>query len=185
MNNDLEKVLVKIQYLSETIETFRNYLKEEKVKRTVVLQDRIELSASITEISLKDNHIDLIKNYKSVEPIKVSIVIGELSQVIINIINNAKDALIEKKVKEPWINISLETTDKTAIVTIEDNAGGIPEHVMPKIFDQYFTTKDESIGTGLGLHMSYKIIADSLDGKLYVKNSQNGAKFFIELPIVS
>jgi signal transduction histidine kinase len=185
MNNDLEKVLVKIQYLSETIETFRNYLKEEKVKRTVVLQDRIELSASITEISLKDNHIDLIKNYKSVEPIKVSIVIGELSQVIINIINNAKDALIEKKVKEPWINISLETTDKTAIVTIEDNAGGIPEHVMPKIFDQYFTTKDESIGTGLGLHMSYKIITDSLDGKLYVKNSQNGAKFFIELPIAS
>jgi signal transduction histidine kinase len=185
LSDDLEKILIKVQYLSETIDTFRNYLKEEKIKRNVILQERIDLSVSITEISLKDNHINLFRNYKDVEPIKVQIVIGELSQVIINIINNAKDALVEKNIKEPWIDITLSTNEKNVIIAIEDNAGGIPDNIMPKIFDQYFTTKDEAIGTGLGLHMSYKIITDSLDGKLYAKNTQNGAKFFIELPIAS
>ena len=77
----------------------------------------------------------------------------------------------------------LKEQDNKAIITIEDNAGGIPEDVLPKIFEPYFTTKHKSHGTGLGLHMSYKIISQSLNGRLYAKNSDNGAKFFIELPL--
>ncbi len=68
------------------------------------------------------------------------------------------------------------------MIVIEDNAGGIPEDVLPKIFDPYFTTKHQSQGTGLGLHMSYRIITESLKGNLYAQNSEFGAKFIIELP---
>lgn len=72
---------------------------------------------------------------------------------------------------------------KTAVITIEDNAGGVPKNILPKIFEPYFTTKHESQGTGLGLHMSYKIINESIEGNLFVKNTQNGALFTIEITI--
>ena len=73
--------------------------------------------------------------------------------------------------------------NNNAIITIEDNGGGIPEDIISKIYDPYFTTKHQSQGTGLGLHMSYKIITESMNGKLYVKNTDVGAKFYIELPL--
>lgn len=88
----------------------------------------------------------------------------------------------EKELTEPWIKINLEKKDTFVLITIEDNAGGIPIDILPKIFDPYFTTKHKSIGTGLGLHMSRNIIHNSLKGKMYAKNSENGAQFFIELP---
>ena len=110
-------------------------------------------------------------------------VTGELEQVIINIINNSKDILLEKEVENPWVKLELIEEKDKVIITIEDNGGGIPESVLPKIFNPYFTTKHQSQGTGLGLHMSYKIITESLNGKLYVKNAKEGAKFFIELPL--
>ena len=97
--------------------------------------------------------------------------VGELSQVIINILNNAKDILGEKNIKEPWIKIDLEQIDNFAMITIEDNGGGIPYDILPKIFEPYFTTKHQSQGTGLGLNMCYKIIHESLDGKIYAKNT--------------
>jgi len=69
------------------------------------------------------------------------------------------------------------------MITIEDNAGGVPENIISKIFEPYFTTKHQTQGTGLGLHMSYKIITESFNGRFYVENTKNGAKFFIEIPI--
>jgi signal transduction histidine kinase len=76
------------------------------------------------------------------------------------------------------INIS---SDKLAIITIEDNGGGIKEEILHKVFDPYFTTKHKSQGTGIGLYMSYDIIVNHMGGKLYATNTQQGAKFFIEL----
>ena len=71
-----------------------------------------------------------------------------------------------------------------AVITIEDNGGGIPEAIISKIFNQYFSTKEQSIGTGLGLHMSKRIVIESLKGDIYVKNSEYGAIFFIEIPLL-
>ncbi len=186
LNTKLDIIETNIEYLSTTIDTFQDFIKEKKELKEVILQERIDLTLDILKESLKNNYIEIKNNLDYNNPVKINIVIGELSQVITNIINNAKDALVENNIDNPWIKISLiqknTNLNKMAIIIIEDNGGGIPDKVLPKIFNPYFTTKHKSIGTGLGLYMSYKIVTQSLKGKLYVKNSKYGAKFFIELP---
>ncbi len=179
-----DKIVDQTKYLSETIDVFRDFIKEEKTFQEVVLQDRIDKALNIVNSSLKSSQIDLQNNIDYNNPIKINLVVGELTQVLINIFNNAKDAILENSVEKPWIKLELKKEKGIALITIEDNAGGIPEHVLPKIFEPYFTTKHQSQGTGLGLHMSYKIIVESLHGKMYAKNTNNGAKFFIEIPTI-
>ena len=185
--DDIPKYMQEIedytQYLSQTIDTFRNFIKDSKELQEVVLQEYIDNTLYIIDSTIKANNIELIKEIDYLKSININMILGELSQVIINIINNAKDILFERDIEHPWIKLELKKQGNKAIITIEDNAGGIPEDVLPKIFEPYFTTKHKSHGTGLGLHMSYKIISQSLNGKLYAKNTDNGAKFFIELPL--
>jgi len=171
------------QFLSNTIDTFRDYIKEKKELKEVVLQDRINYAINIIESTIKNSHIKLINNVNNIEPIKITLVVGELSQVIINLFNNAKDALLQNNIDNKVIKIDLVKKDNKAIITIEDNGGGIPNNIISKIFDPYFTTKHKSQGTGLGLHMSRDIIEQQLNGKLYAKNSNDGAVFTIEIPL--
>jgi signal transduction histidine kinase len=171
-----------VQYLSKTIDTFTNYIKEKKEFKEVILQDRINSTIHIIETNLLNNHVKLINNVNELEDIKIKLVLGELSQVIINICNNAKDILSTQVKKDKWVRIDLKKTENRVQILIEDNGGGIPDDVMPSIFDPYFTTKHQSQGTGLGLHMSKEIIEKSLNGKLEAKNTNNGALFIIELP---
>jgi len=186
INDKMDSIVDKANYLSTTINTFRDFINDDKTKKDVVIQDEILQSISIIKSTLNDCHIDLKDNIDTDKKAVLHIVSGELSQTIINIINNARDALLDKKVENGWIKIDLlQDDDSKVTITIEDNGGGIPDDVMPKIFDPYFTTKHKSQGTGLGLHMSYKIITESLGGKLYVQNTQYGAKFFIELSLLS
>ena len=181
----MDAIVRSTKYLSQTIDTFRDFIKEKKELKEVIVQERIDYTLKILSASLENNYIKLIKNINYNDPIKVDIIVGELSQVLINIINNAKDILKEKQKDNSWIKLELKKEKSKAILTIEDNGGGIPKDILPKIFDPYFTTKHESQGTGLGLYMSYNIICKSLKGKLYAKNTQDGAKFFIELPLKS
>ena len=106
--------------------------------------------------------------------------VGEISQVITNILNNAKDALVENNIEDKNIIITTISTKDADILTIEDNAGGIPKEVLPKIFEPYFTTKFRSDGTGIGLHMCYNII-NSINGSIIATNTNTniGAKFTI------
>ena len=172
------------QYLSKTIDTFRNYIKEEKELRTIILQDRINMTLDIVKDSLSNNHIKLINNIDNIKPIEITMIIGELSQVIINILNNSKDILMQKDIKDKWVKIDLVKQDNEVSVIIEDNGGGIPKDILSKIFDPYFTTKHKSQGTGLGLYMSKEIIEKSLNGQLSAKNSKNGAVFTIGLALI-
>jgi signal transduction histidine kinase len=171
------------QYLSETIDTFRDFIKEKKEFKSVILQERIQLAIGLEKASLQNNHIELIDEIDYDTPLRINIVMGELTQVIMNVINNAKDVLIEKKISQPWIKIEIYKKDDTAVIAIEDNGGGIQEDIISKIFEPYFTTKHKSKGTGLGLHMSYRIVNESLKGNLYATNTPNGAKFTIQIPI--
>jgi C4-dicarboxylate-specific signal transduction histidine kinase len=179
---NMENINDNAQYLSNTIDTFRDFIKDKKEVKEVVLQKSIHSALTIIETSLKNNNIQLNTQINNDKEIKMIMPSGELSQVIINIVNNAKDILIEKKVEQPWIELNLFEENNKVIISIEDNGGGVPESIIEKIFEPYFTTKHQSQGTGLGLHMSYRIVTESLDGELYVQNTQNGAKFYIVLP---
>ena len=179
----LDTILAKSKFLSETINTFMNFMDEDKELKDVVLQDRIDDAIEIVKSSYDDNAIEIINNINYDDSIIANMVPGELPQVIINILNNSKDILEITNPKEKWIKIDLVKIDNSVQITIEDNGGGIPEDIISKIFEPYFTTKHQSQGTGMGLNICYKIITESLNGKLYVKNTPNGAKFFIEFPL--
>ncbi|RLA84358.1 MAG: hypothetical protein DRG78_01710 [Epsilonproteobacteria bacterium] len=172
------------QFLSETIDTFRDFIKEKKELKMVKIQNRLDNILNILSTSLENNHIKFINNIDYETTMNVEIVLGELSQVIINIFNNSKDALVERKIDKPYIKITTIKENNFVNIIIHDNAKGIPEDILPKIFDPYFTTKHQSQGTGLGLHMSYKIITQSLKGKISAKNENDGATFTIQLPLV-
>lgn len=171
------------QYLSKTIDTFRDFLSESKEIREVDISERVESSLNIVSAALHNHQIKLIKNFNPNTHFKMKMVADELPQVIINIINNAKDILVEKKIDKAWISINIVKKNNNISIIIEDNGGGVPEKILPKIFEPYFTTKHKSNGTGLGLHMSYRIIVESLKGNIYCENTLCGAKFTIELPL--
>ena len=171
------------QHLSETIDIFRNYIQDNHIFTDVIVQDEIKTTLNLLKSVIKDNNIKLIDNIDYDSKLQFKLISGELSQVIINIINNAKDILIQRGIKNKKIIISLKTIKNKCIISIEDNAGGIEEHIIGKIFEPYFTTKNNKFGTGIGLYMSYDIITKHLKGDLYVKNTKIGAKFFIEVPM--
>lgn len=178
-----ETIYNQTKYLSNTIDTFRKFIKNEKETKDIVLQEEIIQAKSIISSVLKNEHIKLMDNIDYEHPLTVHMTTGELPQVLINIINNAKDIILEKNIQNGRIKLDLQKQEDKITVTVEDNGGGIPQEVLPHIFEPYFTTKHKSRGTGLGLHMSYKIITESLNGKIYAKNTQQGAKFFIELAL--
>ncbi|MEA3498295.1 MAG: PAS domain S-box protein [Campylobacterota bacterium] len=185
---NMKMILDTTEYLSNIINTFRDFLTEKKERKEVILQDRIDIALNIIAPVLKDSGINIYNNIDYENKIKITFVVGVLSEVIIHIINNAKDILIQRDIKYPWIKIELKELQGSVLITIEDNGGGVEEDIISKIFDPYFTTKHKSQGRGLGLHLSYKTVTESLKGKLYVKNSKDdknytGAKFFIELPL--
>jgi hypothetical protein len=183
LSDDMSSILKQSQYLSETIDTFRDYIKEDYVLNDIEIHEELDKTIKLIEVVLKDNNINLFNNIDYKKPIHLKLISGELSQVIINIFNNAKDALILNKVEEKNIYIDLIIDNEYCIITIEDNAGGIPLHILPKIFEPYFTTKHKNNGTGIGLYMSYDIITKHFAGDLYAKNTKRGAKFYIKLPI--
>lgn len=180
-SNYCTKIVENTQFLSQTIDTFSNFISEEKEFKNVILQERIQKILYIQSATLNHHHISLIDAIDYSKPISLNLFIRELDQVLMSIINNSKDALMKNHIKNPWIKIGLENDEEKIIITIEDNAGGIDDTILPHIFEPYFTTKHQSQGTGLGLYISYKIVVESLGGKLYAKNSEFGAKFFIEL----
>ena len=170
------------QYLSKTIDTFKNFIKEDKIVKEHPIETEISQAIDIIKITLKNKYIKLKDNIDYDKKTIIKIVTNELSQAIINIINNSKDIIIERDIPEGWIEINLIKRTNKLIITIEDNGKGIPSNILPRIFEPYFTTKHKSKGTGLGLHISYKIITESLKGNIYVNNTVNGAKFYIEIP---
>jgi two-component system sensor histidine kinase EvgS len=179
----LDSIVLNSEHLSSTIDIFRNFIKEKVELKEVIIQDRINNALAIIETRINNEHITLINKIDYTAPIKAIIIVGELSQVIINIINNAIDILIKKNNPKKTIELDLEKEDDKILITIEDNGGGISADTMSHIFEPYFTTKHKSVGTGIGLYMSYDIIVNHMKGKLYAKNSEQGAKFIIELPI--
>jgi len=169
-------------HLSQTIDDFRSMASDDKLKSDFLLIDVLEEAYPIIESEYKKNHIEYSVNIEGEYVCNFFGYKRELLQVIINILNNAKDILIEKKIQNPKVTLGLSRDDKNVYLNIHDNAGGVPKSIVEKIFDPYFTTKHESIGTGIGLFMSKKIISEHFNGSLSVKNEDDGATFCISLP---
>ncbi|WP_190271956.1 sensor histidine kinase [Arcobacter nitrofigilis] len=168
-------------YLSKTIDDFRNFFKEDKEKEYFNIKQKVEDSLRLVKDTFEFHFIKVEKNYTTDK--KAYGISNEYSQALLNILSNAKDAVILNKIKEPKIKIYSFEKDNYVCLRIEDNAGGIKNNVIKKIFDPYFTTKHKSQGTGIGLYMSKVIIEQNMHGKLEVENSKEGAVFTISLPI--
>ena len=168
------------QYLSGTINDFRNFFKPNKDKQPAVLADVMDQSINIIGKSLAYKSIQVNTDYH--QKMEILTFPNELMQVFLNILKNAQDVLLERKIKIPTINIQISEENETQVVEISDNAGGIPEELLPKVFEPYFSTKDEKTGTGLGLYMSQLIIEKHCYGNLSVTNLEKGACFKITMP---
>lgn len=174
VNTFVEKNIKTINFMSRTIDDFRNFFRIDKVKKEFNLKEAIEEVLSIQGAQLKNHNIEVQLEGES---FFYNGFRSEFQQVIINIISNAKDAFIQNEIKNPKIKIILKDMN----VLIQDNAGGILKSVLDRIFEPYFTTKQQGEGTGMGLYMSKMIIEDNMHGHILATNNADGALITIKL----
>jgi len=172
-----------IQQMSQTITDFTNFFSPEKSSQQFHLKNIIDQSLSLLRPILDLEDIIIHLNMQCKKDIILDGYPNELGQMLINIINNAKDVLIERDIENRNIWISAKEVDNNIYIFIEDSAGGIGSDIIDKIFDPYFSTKAKN-GTGLGLYMSKMIIEEHMNGTLKVYNGNRGAIFKITLPIL-
>ena len=191
-NNDfeiksLETINENAQYLSNTIDDFRDFFKKSKTKNLVNLNNLFSKTLKLILSRLKNKSIIIINNSNDIE---FETYESEMIQVVINIINNAIDAF-ENKDYDKFIFIETKKTENQITIKIKDNAGGIDKNILNRIFEPYFTTKESKQGTGIGLYMCNEIIVKHLNGKIfatnesfeYENNQYKGSLFTIELPL--
>ncbi len=166
-----------LQFLSKTIDDFKTFYTPSKQKEDFLVKDAIENSITILSADLKQKDINLELKFKTYENIKVHGIKNELSQVVLALISNASDAL--HNIEKPWIKIEIDASSAESIIKISDNAKGIKDKNIEKIFEPYFSTKES--GTGIGLYLVKMIIEKSLEGRIEVKNQTEGAEFTLYL----
>jgi signal transduction histidine kinase len=185
----LNYIIDTANYLSNTIDDFRYYFSPERSENLFKSKDLIDKALNIVKISFNTNEIKIIKEIEDCEVLTFE---NELLQVIINILNNAEDELIKKdKNFEKYIFIKLFKEKNNLKISIKDNANGINEEIIDRIFEPYFTTKHKSKGTGIGLYMCEEIIKKHMKGTISVSNERYiynnkeyiGAMFEINIPL--
>jgi len=180
LDSNVAKAKKVIFHMSQTIDDFRNFFRPDKQKVSFKVNDILAKTVSLVDGSFSEHQIKI--EISAHEDISIHGYPNEYSQVILNILNNARDAYAERKADEPRVVlINLFRGDDRAVLTITDNAGGIAEEILAKIFDPYFSTKGPDKGTGVGLFISKNIIEKNMDGSLSVCNSGKGAEFRIEI----
>ncbi|BAK72172.1 transporter substrate-binding domain-containing protein [Arcobacter sp. L] len=176
------------QHLSNTIDDFRNFFSNDKEVSSFNINTPIDKVIYLINSKLKNRNIQVIKSSLEINILGLE---NEFIQVILNIINNSIDAFEDKNDIEKYIFINIYKENSNVILTIKDNAGGIKEEIIDRIFEPYFTTKHRSQGTGIGLYMSIEIIKKHMNGEIFVSNKEyiynnikcKGAEFKIKLPI--
>ncbi|MBF0328663.1 MAG: PAS domain S-box protein [Nitrospirae bacterium] len=193
----VSKSMQQIRFMSRTIDDFRNFFSPSKDKTEFELSLAVADVLTLVSAQLKEHNIEVKLNGKTFMNMRDSSACGELmvttyknefEQVLLNIINNAKDAILDRTTKmadDPSFNgvieVALSRDHEKTIIQIADNGGGIPDKIINRIFEPYFTTKPEGKGTGIGLYMSKIITERNIGGKLYARNTGNGAEFTIEV----
>jgi C4-dicarboxylate-specific signal transduction histidine kinase len=179
LDTTIRNALNTIQHMSRTIDDFRDFFRRDKERQAFSLRNIVDRSLSFIETSLRYHNVSV-----EIDVDDELIVFGypnEFSQVLLNIIGNAKDIFRERCTTDPVIRIHGFREKKKTVVTITDNGGGIPEDIIGRIFEPYFTTRKLENGTGIGLWMSKTIIEKNMGGKLTASNVEGGARFRIEV----
>lgn len=169
-----------VEYMSQTIDDFRNFFKKDKVIERVALKPLIEDVVALLKPAFHQKSIEATLHLP--ENIEADLYPNELKQVILNLLNNARDALLGHSREDRRISIRLSEAAGQVCIEVSDNAGGVPQKIIDKIFEPYFTTKFESQGTGIGLYMSKIIVEKNLKGSITVRNERGGAVFAIQVP---
>jgi len=177
----VEKGTLLTNNMSKTIDDFRDFFKPNKKVEIFNISEAIHSTFEIIGASFSNHMITIDESLD--DSLCVSGFSNEFSQVLLNILNNAKDELIVGSRQNKTIRIVVSKQGDEVLIEIEDNAGGIPENIIDKVFDPYFSTKDEGKGTGIGLYMSKTIIEHNMHGQLSVKNGKAGAIFSILLEL--
>ncbi len=183
IKNSIDSALKQVFYMSKTIEDFRNFFAPNKIKKTFNLYESIKQVLDLVGAQLKAHGIHI--KLRNIDPEASCYGIqSEIQQVFVNIINNAKDAIVENianiKDMEGKITIDISAKHKNSIVVFSDNGGGIKKEILAKLFTPYTTSKGDK-GTGIGLNIS-KMIVHKNGGEISAKNIENGAEFTISLP---
>lgn len=168
-------------YMSHTISDFQNFFKPSKTTEVFSVVEACKKASSILSSSLKHHEIDF--TCKVDDDMEVEGYPNEFSQAFLNILSNAKDVLVERKVEDPFIHVSIKTGKQYVLIKVEDNGGGIKEEALERIFEPYFTTKHAKQGTGIGLYMSKTIIEGNMNGIIKVENTEQGACFTIKIAL--
>ncbi|QAR32326.1 PAS domain S-box protein [Geovibrio thiophilus] len=184
-----------IRHISSTIDDFRLFFAPDKKKIHYDAVKEVTELAGLIEVQFAAKHIDIKINGAlpqsghgtSDGKALVYGYAGEFKQAVINIIYNAADAIESaaqnnKRNIRGEINVDIRSTERSVTVSVSDNGTGIPEEYLLKIFEPYFTTKEEGKGTGIGLYMTKLLIEQHMDGRLTASNTGNGACFTINLP---
>ncbi len=179
---EVEDINKQVVYLSQTIDDFRGFFKESKKREAVELDEFLHKSTSLLQKQLEQNGIELCIN-NSCQNMVLKIYKNELTQVVLNLLNNARDAFETHNSADKKITISCFMLDENVKIEFCDNAGGIEQGILEKIFEPYFSTKKEKNGTGLGLYMSKIILEKHLGATIEASNRGKGAVFSITLPM--
>ncbi|MCD6174107.1 MAG: transporter substrate-binding domain-containing protein [Sulfurimonas sp.] len=184
-NEVIEEKLLEIEsltkYMSNTINDFKNFFDQNKVKYNFIIEDILDKAIEVLDTKLKSNDIEILSGIKTEH--KCFAYPNELQQVFLIILNNAIDAIQMNNKKASKIKIEVEKIDNYHYVRICDNAGGMSKEIEDKIFEPYYTTKHKTQGTGLGLYIAKIIIEDSLGGELNLQNKSTGVCFIIKLKV--
>ena len=162
-----------IHFMSKTIDDFRHFYRIDKDKDSFKIREASQSVINMQSAQLKNHNISISLSGDEFQFLGLK---SEYQQVILNLISNAKDALLERKIAKPAIKVSL----KNQTISVKDNAGGIDKEAIKRVFEPYFTTKDQGKGTGMGLYMSKMIIEDNMGAELKVFNDNDGAVFVID-----
>ncbi len=168
-----------IDRMSSTIDDFRSFFKPDREKMRFSLERAVRDALSVVEASFISSGITVALDIK--QDVSVVGFPNEYAQVVLNILGNAKDAILTHKVQNGRVEIAIGQDQAQAYVSIRDNGGGIAEDVLEKIFDPYFTTREK--GTGIGLYMSKMIIENNMSGRIDVRNTHDGAEFIVATPL--
>ncbi|MBF0317333.1 MAG: response regulator [Nitrospirae bacterium] len=180
ISEGFDKIEKHVLFLSETINDFRNFYKTNKRPESTLLHEVIEKSLNIVAMPLKDNHVQITYDKKISSPFQTYP--NELMQVFLNLFSNSLEVIKDRKIATPHIKIIEDEDDDYIYVNVIDNGGGFSDYVLENLFKQYYSTKSEAKGTGLGLYMCKVIIDDNLKGHIDASNVDDGACMNIKLP---